>query len=158
MCCEIYSTVSGSHQVELPYSVINCLFDACMKSRNKETGGILIGCYSSDQVKAYVHLATTPPKGSIQTSNTFYRNNAGLLDVLNKYWAEDKYYIGEWHYHPGSVPIPSHTDTNQMLQLSKNADLKCPEPILIIVGCSALKMCLRIYLVENSAMESMIRK
>lgn len=110
MCCEVYRTVNGSHQVELPLSVITCLFDTCKKSRKKETGGILIGCYSSDLSKAHVHIATTPPKGSIQTSNTFYRSNTGLQNVLNRSWTEDKYYIGEWHYHPRAAATPSHVD------------------------------------------------
>ena len=155
MCCEVYSTVNGSHQVELPSSVINYLFDTCKNSRNKETGGILIGCYSSDQAKAYVHTVTTPPKGSIQTSNTFFRSNTGLFDVLNRYWIEGKYYIGEWHYHPRAAATPSHIDIAQMIQLSNNTDLKCPEPILIIVGGNAQKMYFGVYLFENNALLSL---
>ena len=155
MCCEVYRTVNGSHQVELPLSVITCLFDTCKKSRKKETGGILIGCYSSDLSKAHVHIATTPPKGSIQTSNTFYRSNTGLQNVLNRSWTEDKYYIGEWHYHPRAAATPSHVDIAQMIQLSNNTDLKCPEPILIIVGGNAQKMYFGVYLFKNNALFSL---
>lgn len=157
MCCEVYSTVNGSHQVELPLSVITCLFDTCKRSRNKETGGILIGCYSSDLSIAHVHIATTPPKGSIQTSNTFYRSNTGLQNILNRSWTEDKYYIGEWHYHPGSAATPSQVDIAQMIQLSNNTDLKCPEPILIIVGGSVPRMTLGVSLYKSSSMVPMIK-
>jgi len=156
MCCEVYRTVNGSHQVELPLSVITCLFDTCKKSRKKETGGILIGCYSSDLSKAHVHIATTPPKGSIQTSNTFYRSNTGLQNVLNRSWTEDKYYIGEWHFHPGAAPIPSQTDISQMIQFAKNIDLNCPEPILIIVGGKPNKMSLGVYLFKKNDMLIMV--
>lgn len=44
------------------------------------------------------------------------------------------YYLGEWHYHPNTSAVPSSTDLKQMFILSKNNDLKCPEPILIIIG------------------------
>lgn len=106
------------------------------KANPCETGGILVGNYSSDQTTASITQITSPPKESKHHKFSFYRSSTGLMQFLNSMWNQGQYYLGEWHYHPNSPPIPSNTDLRQMSTLSKNNKLKCPEPILIIIGGS----------------------
>ena len=49
-------------------------------------------------------------------------------------WNQGRYYLGEWHYHPNTSSLPSGIDNNQMIKLSRDKKLNCPEPILIIIG------------------------
>ena len=42
--------------------------------------------------------------------------------------------LGEWHYHPNASSLPSGIDNKQMIKLSRDKKLNCPEPILIIIG------------------------
>ncbi len=121
--------------IEINTKTFNNIKNECIKAKNKETGGILIGTYSEDSTKASIITITGPPKDSKQTRNTFKRGSYGLIKLLDKKWKESQqYYIGEWHFHPNLCPDPSRVDDLQMKKLSKNKLLKCPEPILLIVG------------------------
>ena len=57
-----------------------------------------------------------------------------MKKILDLAWDQGQYYLGEWHYHPNVSSTPSKTDKKQMIILSQDSKLKCPEPILIIVG------------------------
>lgn len=106
----------------------------CAQSNPFETGGILIGNYSLDKVMANVLKITLSPKSSKLSKFSFHRGIFGLKKTLDLAWNDGQYYLGEWHYHPNSLPSPSNMDKNQMIVLSQEQQLKCPEPILIIIG------------------------
>lgn len=67
------------------------------------------------------------------------RGTAGLQGWLNRLWNgnERRYYLGEWHFHPGGAPEPSRMDIKQMGKIARSSSYKCPEPILLVVGGSA---------------------
>lgn len=104
------------------------------KSNPYETGGILIGNYSQDLTTANILQITPPPKNSILKKNSFYRASNDLEMMLDTAWEQGCYYLGEWHYHPNFYAIPSMADIKQMIDFSNNQNLKCPEPILVIIG------------------------
>lgn len=106
----------------------------CAKSNPYETGGILIGNYSANQMSANILQITPPPQNSRRSKSNFRRGTAGLQNILDSVWTQGLYYIGEWHYHPNASSSPSHIDKNQMMILSQDENLKCPEPILMIIG------------------------
>ncbi len=106
----------------------------CTKSNPYETGGVLIGNYSSNHATANILQITPPPRCSTHKKYSFHRSSTGLKEFLDSMWDQGQYYLGEWHYHPNASAVPSHTDLKQMLSLSNNTKLKCPEPILIIIG------------------------
>lgn len=106
----------------------------CHESDPYETGGILIGNYSLDQTTANIFRITPAPKNSKYTKSQFYRSSSGLKKILDAAWKQGQYYLGEWHYHPNALSFPSIIDKNQMMNLSHNKQLNCPEPILIIIG------------------------
>lgn len=106
----------------------------CNKANPYETGGVLIGNYSQDQTTANILQITPPPKNSKHAKYSFHRGSSGLKKILDTAWNQRQYYLGEWHYHPNFSAHPSNTDLRQMITLSKKNGLKCPEPILIIIG------------------------
>lgn len=115
-------------------SIIEKIEYCCSKQPKFETGGIIIGYYSSDHCSAIISNVTGAPLDSKLGRNSFFRGVYGLSRHLENLWKEGKYYLGEWHYHPESLPTPSTIDNQQMINISKNKKFACPEPILIIAG------------------------
>lgn len=108
----------------------------CNESTPYETGGILIGNYSFDQRTANIMQITSAPKNSKRSMSRFHRSSNGLREILDAAWNQGQYYLGEWHYHPNGSSLPSSIDKKQMIDLSHAKQLKCPEPILVVVGRS----------------------
>lgn len=124
-------TVSLSREA---YEQMICYSD---KANPYETGGVLIGNYSTNQTTANILQITPPPRYSTHQKYSFHRSSTGLKKNLDSMWNQGQYYLGEWHYHPNTSAVPSYTDLKQMFALSNNNNLKCPEPILIIIGGSS---------------------
>lgn len=122
------------YNVMLNYECYEQMLHYSNKTKPYETGGILIGNYSQDLTTASILKITPPPKNSIQKKHSFHRGSTELQLILDTAWDKGYYYLGEWHYHPNSLATPSQTDIKQMIEFSKNKNLKCPEPILVIIG------------------------
>lgn len=107
----------------------------CADSDCQETGGILVGYYTAAHDCAIVTELSGPPADSIRKPRFFERGTQGIQDWVSRLWQERRhFYLGEWHFHPDGASIPSRDDTEQMKKLSKDKRLKCPEPILLIIG------------------------
>ncbi len=107
----------------------------CANSGLNETGGVLVGYYNSAHDCAVVTALSGPPEDSIKKPRLFERGTRGIQRWLFRFWREQRhFYLGEWHFHPGGVSIPSQDDIEQMRKLSKDRGLRCPEPILLIIG------------------------
>lgn len=108
--------------------------DNHIRKSNKETGGALCGYYTEDKVSAVITDFLEPTKDSIFGRASFVRGVSGLKEILDKKWKGGEYYLGDWHLHPYGAPIASGQDVSQLIQISRDGSLKCPEPIMIIVG------------------------
>jgi integrative and conjugative element protein (TIGR02256 family) len=116
-------------------SLLNKILNHCERASGLETGGILVGYYSNSLV-AHITQLSGPPLGSAASPFSFSRGIVGLQPWLNKLWYSRPkiYYLGEWHYHPGSSPQPSNQDATEMALISLAPRYRCPEPLLFIVG------------------------
>ena len=141
----------GSFCLIIPGKIVDKMKTICQQADRFETGGVLIGRYSTNLKEATVEHVTSPTKDSKQGKSSFVRGIMGLQKKLDYYWAKNKeFYIGEWHYHPYSSPKPSGIDIKQMKTLSSNKELKCPEPILIIFGRSGKEWIVSINVFVNN--------
>lgn len=122
------------YAVNLELAAWSTMVNDCIKAGTNETGGILIGRYTSDRSLALITEITSCPKDSIFSTTTFQRGAAGLKEILASRWKEGFHYIGEWHFHPGSSPEPSGPDIRAMRSIAANSNYSCREPILIILG------------------------
>lgn len=120
--------------IELSKEAYMQMLQYCDQAAPDETGGILIGKYSSDCKTAHIMQITPAPECSKQTKCQFHRSSNGLKEILDAAWDEGQYYLGEWHSRPTGSSFPSEIDKKQMIDLSHNKQLKCPEPILVVVG------------------------
>ncbi|EPD6202522.1 Mov34/MPN/PAD-1 family protein [Enterobacter hormaechei] len=130
----IFSCVSTKYTVKLNSSSLQKMIDECIKAGTNETGGILIGSYSQDGSTAIIVEATARPADSLVGSTTFQRGVKGLKPLLDSRWKTGKYYVGEWHFHPGGSPEPSSDDLLSMKNISSNPNYQCLEPVMIILG------------------------
>ena len=111
------------------------LLQFSVRSDRKETGGILVGFYTETLDCAVVTTVSGPPADSQSTKTWFARGVRGLQRWLERLWrTEGDYYIGEWHAHPGAVPVPSLRDIEQLQQIAASELYRCPEPLLLIIG------------------------
>jgi integrative and conjugative element protein (TIGR02256 family) len=129
-----YLTTDNQFRVVIASDVFDAIIKQCEKSTGNETGGILIGHYSNSQKTAIITSATAPTVDTIMCPTSFFRGKQGLKTILDNLWDSGDYYVGEWHYHPFASSKPSNQDIRQMIDFSKNDKLKCPEPILIVIG------------------------
>ena len=129
-------TLDGAYGLRIQASVLRELNRMCLDAGSAETGGILVGRYSLDLMVAVVREATPPPSDSRRGRTWFNRGVAGLREMLAQRWrAKDRtHYLGEWHFHPVPIVVPSADDFSQMVQIAHAAEYKCREPLLIIVG------------------------
>lgn len=131
----LYKNEDSSFTVIIKEEMVSAIYKMCQASYPKETGGILIGRYSSDLNSAHVTLVTREPADSKSGRTWFHRGTKGLQKLLDMSWdKKGEFYLGEWHYHPGGYPNPSFQDILEMKRIAKNAAYNCPEPILIIAG------------------------
>jgi integrative and conjugative element protein (TIGR02256 family) len=130
----IAHSMDGRFGLDLHQPVLDDVLRQCERSYPMETGGILIGHYSADLTLAQVTDVVPAPGDSTSKRFSFERGIRGLQSVLQRLWAERKYYLGEWHFHPGNSPQPSSTDFEQMRRISTSGGYHCPEPVILVVG------------------------
>jgi integrative and conjugative element protein (TIGR02256 family) len=131
----LYLNRDASFGVKIKEEMISAIYKICQDSYPNETGGILIGKYSSDLKRALVTFVTGAPADSKSGRTWFHRGTNGLQQLLDDVWEnQGAFYLGEWHYHPGGASTPSSHDIHEMKRISKNKAYNCPEPILIIAG------------------------
>jgi len=129
-----FSNVTSPYTVTLCSSSLQQIVAECIHAGLNETGGILIGHYSEDGSTAIVFEATARPPDSLADRTTFQRGNKGLRSLLQNRWKNGRYYVGEWHFHPGGLPEPSSNDFESMKSIAANQNYQCPEPVMIILG------------------------
>ena len=131
---------SGKFVVKFSKHIVDDMVEFCSSDLANETGGILIGKYSTNSMFAYVKKADVAPSDSEKGNTWFQRGVAGLKQMLNQFWNQEQlFYIGEWHYHPYSSPAPSGTDKKAMIDIATNDENQCKTPILIIIGGDVTK-------------------
>src|SRR5579875_60575 len=141
----MYKSADKRFGVQIDAECVDDMVAHIKTAGNKETGGILIGFYNEQRDAAIVKKITGPPSDSRSDRTWFNRGVKGLQQLLNKVWKERQYYLGEWHYHPNASPDPSFCDKAQMINIATSAQYHCPEPILIIIGGSALNNTMKVF-------------
>lgn len=131
----IFVTEDRRFALTLGVSPLQRILDLCCESVGMETGGILVGHYSPKHDDAIVTAVSGPPSDSKRRRTAFERGTAGLQAWLNELWSrQHRYYLGEWHFHPCAAPHPSPDDIQQMRDNAAKENLRCPEPVLLVVG------------------------
>ena len=130
----------GTAIISISESILSKMLEHIRKADRFETGGILIGYYTSTNTQAIVTKITGPSKDSGSGRSWFKRGTLGLSALLNRVWNSGEYYLGEWHFHPMASSVqPSPQDIYQMKEIAFSERYNCPEPIMIIIAGSYYK-------------------
>lgn len=129
-------TSDGTYGVTIDADSMKEIDRLCSAAGDVETGGILIGQYTTDRSTALVLEATPPPTDSERGRSWFVRGVAGLRELLRRRWHSKtpRYYVGEWHFHPAAAVEPSSDDLDQMVRIADTREYSCKEPVLLILG------------------------
>lgn len=113
----------------------------------KEYGGIIVGRYSDD-LKTCIVEGTILPQNYRSSRYSFERGKKGLVEKLSELYEQTPrlIYIGEWHTHPNSTPVPSITDKQAMLQIAGDDGVTITTPVLLILGLDKISCTIGAYL------------
>ncbi|MCB9808709.1 ThiF family adenylyltransferase [Candidatus Peribacteria bacterium] len=104
-----------------------------------ETGGLLFGEYDDIAKIVWVSEVSGPPPDSEASPNGFVCGNEGTQEMnthRSKRSRGSVQYIGMWHTHPESLPLPSVTDHIGMSQLLDSIDTPYGKSLMLIVETS----------------------
>ncbi len=133
-CSRTFRSADAKYALVIPRDELVKILQFCLVAGKVETGGILVGRYSRNHDVAHVWDASGPPKDSKSGTTWFRRGLHGLQEWLLRLWKDDRFYLGEWHFHPRARPSASETDTIQLKEISDSLQYNCPEPLLLIIG------------------------
>lgn len=86
-----------------------------------ESGGLLLGYRHGNNFE--IIKVTEPQSKDIQRKTYFERNDSNHLSIffrINKHSNKKISFLGEWHTHPESNPIPSSLDLNEWQKTKDN--------------------------------------
>lgn len=127
------------------------LYELGLKYHPAEYGGILVGKYSDDLKTCFIEETIVPTKHK-SSRYSFERGKEGLFQKLTEYYHQNPQliYVGEWHTHPDSTPVPSITDKKAMIKIAADEDVKISSPVLIILGVTKTIYSVGIYIQFNN--------
>lgn len=118
-----YISRDGLISVIITQSCLSEMVKMCKTAHGNEIGSVLFGHYSVDGYSVFVDGTRPAPVGSIGKRMSFWRSPRGLASFFRRLFKKsngDRYYIGEWHLHPGCSIAPSHCDDRTMTSISKD--------------------------------------
>ena len=98
----------------------------------KEAGGQLFAKFSYPDI--YLNEATGPRWCDKRTRNSFVPNRLAEKIEIKRKFRKGLHYIGDWHTHPETVPVPSTLDKTSIVQQYRYSTHKLGAFVLIVVG------------------------
>lgn len=111
--------------------VLRCLFR--LPAGRDEVGGWLLGYWTADERTLVVTHAT--PAVSRGTPSGVTVSGEGHGPYFEAAWdisGGDITFLGDWHTHPGGVPLPSAQDRKALKQLAEGKAFGTPRPLMAI--------------------------
>ncbi|MEA2275254.1 MAG: hypothetical protein QOC78_214 [Solirubrobacteraceae bacterium] len=103
--------------------------------RPYEVGGWLLGFWSENEDAVFVTHATPP--ASRGTPFGVHISGCGHQKKFDSAWNASGgavTFLGDWHTHPGSPPLPSPTDERALKKLATDATYGTPQPLIAILA------------------------
>lgn len=105
-----------------------------------ESGGFILGYRHENTGNVSLEFVTPPQAGDLCTRVKFEIKDDNHKRMLLRARMKKSYYMGVWHTHPQTVPIPSSTDWddwNDTLQKDRTA---CEYAFFLIAGTKGIKV------------------
>ncbi|MEA2379142.1 MAG: hypothetical protein QOD13_3049 [Thermoleophilaceae bacterium] len=102
-----------------------------------ETGGVLLGYAEQDGDDVVVLDVLGPGPNAKHDRARFEPDGRWQAErVAERYEASGRVvaYLGDWHSHPKSPPIPSKLDTRTARRIAREKAARASEPLMLILG------------------------
>lgn len=99
-----------------------------------ETGGLIIGEYSTDNSTAIVEKIIYPPENHFYEPCNFELDPKYSNKIIDEEWKQGRRWLGNWHSHPNNSANPSRIDDNVMFDYANSEKANLPEAISLIIG------------------------
>jgi integrative and conjugative element protein (TIGR02256 family) len=132
----LFCSEDGRQGLELSAEAVAAIQEQALLKHPHETGGILLGYYSTNLRMATAVVAIPPPPDSKHGPFNFERGTKGLKELLARYKKQTPslHYLGEWHTHPAYTAKASGLDVRQMRCSALRRLYGAKSPILLVVG------------------------
>ena len=120
--------------VHIDDETFESMIKECKESKEKETGGVLMG-FRDRNGGIVVTRASGPGPKAIRRTDWFERDLTFCQAELEKTYNElgkRGLYVGEWHYHPTGSNKPSRQDLLSLAGISQQANYMTDRPIMLI--------------------------
>jgi len=106
-----------------------------IKKNQHESGGILLGRVYKDLI--LVDTVSEPSREDKSGRYYFFRNVKKAQKIIEDAWNNsqgERIYLGEWHTHPESKPIPSIDDRKLLNNMLKDTRMEIEFLLMTIIG------------------------
>lgn len=103
-----------------------------------ETGGLLLGYWSSDE--AVITDIIGPGPKAVRSTNTFHPDASWQeQELATRYAASGRLhsYLGDWHVHPGGTTTLSRTDRRTLARISRHEPARAQRPLIAVIAPDA---------------------
>lgn len=124
----------GPWAIELsPSALASITHEVAVGGRDLETGGILLGHETA--TAAVIDIAGGPGAHAVRGPRNFSRDLQHATDLADQAWHESRaIWLGDWHTHPQSAPVPSDVDLASYARHLSDPDLGFTRFVSLIVG------------------------
>lgn len=156
---EFIEPISGL-QLLVSDEILNQVKDISTLYYPRETGGVLVGSYRSDNRTIFIKVIIQPDIIE-STSQCFVRNSEYINKKIEELYKEtngEAVYIGEWHSHPDGTTNYSSTDLNAMKEIANNINTRNKTPLMLIQSINPKKNNFEFYLYKENKLLSYNKK
>lgn len=131
-------TFADGTELSLPTTVLESIHAHMnRKGFQIESGGILLGTRSTVSPSFEITHASLPSRFDVAHKFSFIRKKDPANDKIRSAWANSGgtvNYLGEWHTHDESLPVPSTVDRQLINQVIKDKACSFDRVFMLILG------------------------
>lgn len=128
---------SSSPSIYLSRSIHQWILTRARSSYPLETGGVLVGYWSSDWKSVLVTGVIGAGPAATNERTSFTPDSEWQADQLARLYEESGRrhgYLGDWHSHPNVVPRPSWRDRLVARKIARSEPARAPRALMLIAG------------------------
>ena len=133
-----FKDLQNDLKVTIEDKVLNELNKSAMESYPNETGGFLVGQYTTNN-HAHVSCLIQPAKKRCKPYS-FERSTEGMKKIWDKLYEQGLIYLGEWHTHPNGTCNYSSTDLMAIRSIASCADVHITRLLMLILSVNKTKI------------------
>jgi integrative and conjugative element protein (TIGR02256 family) len=123
--------------VWIPYSVRHEMLAEATQQLPNETGGVLVGYWSTEGDAAVITRAVGPGPSASHTRTSFLPDTEShIRAIADSFHGSSgvETYLGDWHTHPGGRAYLSSVDRETLRQIARAPEAQVQFPLMCVIG------------------------